>query len=93
MRTKPLSRDAEIVAYALFTTGTPSQVILNRPRIIHPRTRAALDELTKAGMLAAINAKMLARGAMGWLATAKMGVPMLDLKAPTKAESLPVTTE
>lgn len=93
MKTSTLSRDAEIVAYALFLTGAPCQLIFNRPHIIHPRTRAALDELTQAGMLAAVDAKALTKGAMGWQATAEMGFPIRDLKPPTKAESFPVTTE
>ena len=93
MTTHTLSRDAETVAHALFPTGAPCQLIFNRPHIIHPRTRAALNELTQAGMLAAVDAKELAKGAMGWQATAKMGFPIRDLKRPTKAESFPVTTE
>lgn len=93
MTTTTLSRDAEIVANALFPTGAPCELIFNRPHIIHPRTRAALDELTQAGMLAPIDAKTLASGAMGWQATAKMGFPIRDLKRVTKAESFPVTTE
>lgn len=93
MNTKSLSRDAEIVAYALFHTGKPSQVIFNRPHIMHSRTHAALDELTQAGMLKPIDARTLARGAMGWQATDKMGIPLRDLQAPTKDESFPVTTE
>lgn len=80
MKATTLSRDAEIVACALFTTGRPSQVIFNRPHIIHPRTRAALDELTKAGMLIPVGSKELAKGAMGWQATDKIGFPLRDLK-------------
>ena len=60
---------------------------------MHSRTRAALDELTQAGMLEPIDARTLARGAMGWQATDKMGIPMRDLKAPTKEESFSITTE
>ena len=44
-------------------------------------------------MLEPIDARTLARGAMGWQATDKMGIPMRDLKAPTKEESFSITTE
>lgn len=47
-----LSRDAEIVALCWFGIGGQTTIRFQRPRIIHPRMRAALDELTIAGILA-----------------------------------------
>lgn len=94
---KDVSRDAQVVAYCLFLMGRPTQVTFNRPHIIHPRTRAALDELASAGLLEVMDTSKLPRGAMGWQAVKGLR-PMLDFKeqgipAITKDESFPVTTE
>lgn len=90
-----ISRDAEVVAYCLF--GMPMSanhsVTFQRPHIIHPRTRAAFDELTAAGMLEPIPEAEIGRGTMGWRATKKMGRPWSLYAKPTEADSFPITTE
>lgn len=89
-----VSRDAQVVAYGLFLTGRPQSLSFKRPHIIHPRTKAALDELTEGGFLE----RMDHHDAAMWRATEKLGMPMRDfpnlkIKVPTKADSFPITTE
>lgn len=86
-----LSEDAKAIAFGLFMTGYPQSLTFRRPHIIHPRTLAALKELTKAGMLREISPADLPKGAQGWQATKEMGRP--KRVALTKANSWPVTTE
>lgn len=84
-----LSRDAEIVALCWFSIGGQTRLKFHRPHIIHPRMRAALDELTTAGILAREDDP---RGPKEW-------TPAIDMKfcrkfkAPAKDESFPMTIE
>lgn len=93
--TAQISRDAEVLAYCLF--GMPMsrdhRVTFARPEIIHPRTRAAFDELTEAGMLEPMPAGELPPGAAGWRATSAMGTPWSRYRKPLRSESFPLTQE
>lgn len=90
---KELSRDAQIVAAGLFGLGSKASVSFQRPHIIHPRTRAAIEELKAAGMIEDLPAHKLARGAEGWRGTEKIGFPLADFKKMEESESFPITTE
>jgi hypothetical protein len=58
-----------------------------RPHVIHPRMRAALDELTASGLLAVTED----RGAMSWAPTASMAPAAMGFKLPSNAEGFPMT--
>jgi hypothetical protein len=90
---KALSDDAVAIARGLFAMGVPgSTVSFRRPHIIHPRTLAALEELTKAGFLVSMDKDDLPRGARGWAATKLMDRPMSKFPA-VKDGKFPITTE
>lgn len=88
-----LTRDEEIVAMTLFCHGTKTKLTFQRPHIIHPRTRTAIDGLLAKGMIETLPKDELAVGAEGWCGTEKIGVPFRKFKMPEKAESWPITTE
>lgn len=87
-----ISRDAQIVAQGLFgRLGSKVRATFHCPHIIHPRARAALDELTAAGMLVAVDPNELPAGRLAWAATDKIGKPLTDYPLMTEAESFPIT--
>lgn len=86
------SRDAQVVAYCLFSMGSVASVTFAEPSRIHPRTLAALQELEQREMIRPMGEHRLPPGQKGWKATEKMGNPMRDYPAPTKRESFPMTT-
>jgi len=85
-----VSRDASIVACALFASGKVTRLRFDRAHIIHPRTRGAIEELVTAGYVVAEAAP---KGAAAWRGTAKLGVPLVEIVPPSKSESFPITTE
>ncbi len=86
-----ISRDAQIVASALFGMGPISKVHFQRPHAIHPRAKAALTELVAAGLIENTPSEQCSRDGVGWRATSKIGSPLKDFKPPTEAESFPLT--
>ncbi len=87
-----VSRDASIIAMCLFASGVKTELLFRRAHIIHPRTRAAIDELVKAGY-AVEKPDAAPKGGMAWRGTEKLGFPLVEIVRPTKAEAFPITTE
>lgn len=93
-----VSRDAQTVAYCMFLMGPPVCLAFDRPHIIHPRTRAALDELTEAGLLEVMPSGVLPRGGAGWKAASHL-CPLKDFRdqgiprITSSDSSFPITTE
>lgn len=85
-----LSSDAHMVAGGLFMMGAPMLLSFKRPHIIHPRTLAALNELSEAGLLADAPDEVQ-KGGKAWRALPEMGRPISWAKM--TGESWPVTTE
>lgn len=88
-----LSRDAQIVAISLFGFGPRASVSFRRPHIIHPRTKAGIDELKAANLIEEIDPDELPRGAQGWRGKEELGFPMIDFKKPEESECFPLTNE
>ena len=65
-RTTELSEDALGIAYVYWNQLKTSELTFNRPRIIHTRMRAALNELTDIGYLIRTDDKS---GSMTWRPT------------------------
>lgn len=93
MTAAQISRDAEIVLSCLFMMGKPTKLQFARPHIIHPRTKAALDELTAAGLIDVMPAKELPKGTAGWTGNDKTLQACKGFKRPTAEESFPITAE
>lgn len=91
--TTAISRDAEIVLSCLFMMGRPTKLQFARPNIIHPRTKAALEELTNAGLIDTMPAKELPKGSAGWQGNNNTLAACQGIKRPSKDESFPITTE
>ncbi len=84
-----LSNDARMVAYALFSFGEKAKVNFDRAHVIHPRTRAGLDELAEHGFIVPLVAHT---GAAAWKGTENLGRPMFDVENPKELDSFPITT-
>ncbi|MDB5848252.1 MAG: hypothetical protein JWP29_2004 [Rhodoferax sp.] len=84
-----LSKDAEGFAYSMWRIMSP-ELSFQRPHIIHPRTRAALDELTGAGLLTRTDDK---RGPMAWRPTDAMAIAVKKFRKPGPDVNFPMTTE
>lgn len=88
-----LSRDAEVVLYCLFMFGGPTKVMFKRAHIIHPRTRAGMDELAAAGLVDVMPESEVGKDGAGWQGNANTRAAWKACKKPTDAESFPITTE
>lgn len=67
-----LSTDAKVVIGAFFGILITSELTFNRPWIIAPRMRAALDELNTAGYLTAEPLNQMKHPPMVWRPTEKL---------------------
>lgn len=83
----PISRNAEVVAW--FFQTMPTTLKFMRPHVIHPGTRAALDELTAAGLLVVTRDP---RGPMEWKAAPSLGL-LRKFRHPEKDEGFPLTID
>ena len=82
-----ISRDAQIIAVSLFAFGVPQAVNFARGEAsIHPRTLAALNELTEAGLITRSTG-----WAARWEAAEAIGTPINDFEAIGPGESFPIT--
>ncbi len=85
-----LSKDAQSVAVCFFGFMPKVELVFHRPRIIHPRMRSALDELTEAGLLTTEDDK---RGPKAWKATPELTALAKTLPRPREEDSVPLTTK
>lgn len=74
-----LTDDAVAIAASCWKMIERNTMTFGRPHLIHPRMRAALDELTKAGLL---TAEADARGPMTWSPTPAMAAFTRSLEMP-----------
>lgn len=83
-----LTRDAEIIAIALFPFGHPQKTWFDSIETIHERTLTALCELERREMIANLPSE---GDRIGWVATEELGYPLGRFQAIQPGESFPVT--
>ena len=91
VKTTDLSQDARTIAAGFWSLdGVMTELTFARAHIIHPRARAALDELTAAGFLFRRDKR---KGSATWKPTSTMHPFARTLPRPTDADSFPMTRE
>lgn len=88
---KTLSRTGQLVAMALFGLGKNSEVCFRSPNKMSIAIIGGLNELLDFGMIEAIPEKEIPRGAVGYKATDKIGMPIRDFSRPEPHETFNIT--
>lgn len=81
-----ISRNAQLVAIALFPMGSKSSTVFKTPSRITNECLTGINELMREKMIESLPAKEIPRGAVGWRGTEKIGFPMTDFDRPTLDE-------